>query len=196
MLALGKSSFLAAVCLACTPLSLWADTSGLGNGGDRLRIRVGDNGNGSTNTVIFDVPGANLGDGTPVPSINPISGASGNFTVRIVMDTRRIGNDPATGQFFGNSSLPMACVTPPNCGSETAPMGSISWSHRDGGDMMEQANSFNNGNQLLHTQIQPRTGPNAPGQRERDYLQFTYDNNLFLPAGTYRGTVNFSAVLQ
>lgn len=173
------------------PSEARADINNLNNNGARLRIRVGGNGNGNVDTVVFDVPGMNVGDGTPVVSTNAIPGSSGIYTVRFVMDTKRILNG-TTGNFYGDSSSPMTCDTPITCGSESVDFDAVSWVLRDGGDMMGLASSFDNTNQLLHSQTLPPLGVN--GLRYRDYAQFSYSNTQILPAGTYRGTVVFTAL--
>lgn len=171
-----------------TSFSASADVTNLNGKTPVLRLRAGSNSN-SVDTVTFDVPGLQLGDGSTVYSTNNIPGGTGVYTVRYVMDTRYY---PATGRFYADSSSPMACVTPSTCGTASIPFNTISWSIRDG-DMMDLASQFNtSSNQLLHQQ----SNPLLQGRRYRDYVRFGYANNLFVPAGTYQGQVVFSGEFQ
>ena len=162
-----------------------------------LRIRVGTNDSSGVDKVIFQVPGLQLGNGTPVVSTNLIDGASGAYTVRVVLDSRR---EPAgTARLTSDTSTPMSCISVSTCGNTTIPFNKISWSLRDG-DNFDLASQFNGGNnQLLHQQTvgansNPDPGNNSnprTGWRYRDYVKFQYVNDAFLPAGTYRGRVLF-----
>ena len=178
-----------------TTLPVLADVRALGGGNNasKLRVRVGDNALSGINTVKFEVPGLQLGNGTPVVSTNRIAGASGVYTVRVVLDNRRL---PAgTASLYADSSADMSCTTASSCGTTSIPFTAISWHLRDG-DNMELANSFDGtSNQLMHQQaVGLVTNPDLShkGWRYRDYVQFQYSNDLFLPAGTYRGEVVFN----
>lgn len=160
-----------------------------------LRIRAGDNGMGRTNTVRFTVPGLELANSTPVISTNPISGGSGSYTVRFVMDTRSY--DPPsshTGRFTVDSSQPLDCATPATCGTAFIPFNHIGWTVRDGDCFGDSSFTANTGQQI-HSQTTPPPSASSRSstRRMRNYFQYAYDNTLFLPSGTYRGTAHFEA---
>ena len=187
--------FLVFAAMFCGGLSLKAaaDVSSIGNRPAKLRIRVGDNNQAGVNTIDFQVPGLQLGNATPVVSTTNVFGGSGIYKVRVVLDNRR----PPTGtaRLTADSSSPLACVTASTCGTTTIPFTKISWSVRDG-DNFELASQFNGGvSQLLHQQTVTDSSPPDPrkGWRYRDFVQFKYANDMFLPAGTYRGRVLFKA---
>lgn len=152
-------------------------------------IRVGSPGTGVPDTVIFDVDGNQAGNGTPVDSTNVIAGGSGDFTVQFRMETRPPPAN-ATGQFFGDSTQPLSCTSPLTCAATTIPFTTISWTTRDG-DMLELATAFSGSDQLLHEQTDNIFGGATFGLRITDYVKFSFNNSELLPAGTYRGTVNF-----
>jgi len=178
-----------------------AEINSLNGGNTKLRLRVGSNGN-TTDTVIINVPDTNVGDGTPVVSTNNISGSSGQYTVRFLMDMRRYpgNNGPfplsGTARLRSNSSNSMSCITAATCGSTQIPFTTISWTQRDG-DMVTEASAYNGAPlQQLHSQVLGLGGAPGNGVRYRDYLQFSYDNATLLPAGSYRGTINFTGDYQ
>ncbi len=182
-----------AMAMVSLPVSASADVKTLGDRALKLRIRVGDNLQTGVNSISFQVPGLQLGSGTPVVSTTTLDGASGIYKVRVVLDNRRLPT--GTARLTADSSTPLACVTTSTCGATTIPFNKISWSVRDG-DNFELASQFSGGaGQLLHQQTVTDTSPPDPrkGWRYRDYVQFRYANDLFLPAGSYRGRVLFRA---
>ncbi len=177
-----------------TSTAALAEVRKIGDDTIKLRVRVGDNNPNNINKVIFNLPGQNqLGNGTEVASLNSILGGSGAFTVRVVTDNRR--DPPGTAKLFADSSSPMTCQTAVSCDGTSISFTKISWERRDG-DNFNSASSFDgSNNQLLHQQTVTDTDPANPkkGYRYRDYIKFKYANDIFLPAGTYRGRVTFYA---
>ena len=142
-----KRSLLLIASLVVT-VPAFADVQTLGGGPNstKLRLRVGTNASSGIDKVIFDVPGLQLGDGTQVISTNAIAGASGVYTVRFVLDNRRL---PAgTARLNADSSSPLACITATSCGTTTIQFNKISWQLRDG-DNMDLASAFNDSSNQL-----------------------------------------------
>ena len=165
-----------------------------------IRVRLGDNARGSTNTVIYeaDIPASmgGLPGVTAVPetiSTNAIPGRSGVFTVRVVTDlNRRSGIPNLQGTFSYDSSQPMTCVTPATCTTTNIPFTQIRWNVRDSDTHTAVTQFDGSANQV--TQIQRDTNPstNQTNTRHRNYLQYVFDNATLLPAGTYEGTVTIN----
>lgn len=190
------------VGLTCGALVVFATHAGVAEILDAstpvVRIRVGDNAVGSTNTVIYNagVP-AEMG-GLPGVTAQPqaisttnISGGSGVFEVRIVTDLNaRNGASETEGRFSMNSSQPMVCITAVTCGTETISFTTISWNTRDNDTLNVVTQYDGTANQLL--QIQRDTNPATRGNdnRHRNYNQYIFDNALLLPAGTYEGVIS------
>jgi hypothetical protein len=183
-----------------------------------LGLQIGDNSNSNTpNRVIFEVPGVPLAENTnaPVDSINTITGGSSSYTVRFELDS--LAPPEGTARLTANSGQAISCTTPTTYGSTSVSMSTISWQARDN-DNMEVSSSFNGSSgQLMHEQTVTDAGNgggggngmgmgggngmengmggnnNPTGIRHRDYVRFTYSNQELLPAGTYRGRVQFTA---
>lgn len=175
----------------------------------QLRIRVGDNVNGSVNTVIYNagIPAEldSLAGATGAPetiSTNPISGGSGIYTVRYVTDvnarTHRNNaiatNVPLTGTFSFDSSAPLTCTTPASCGGNTIPFSKIKWNIRDN-DTLNGANQYDgSANQVFQNQTDIDGAQNKKDTRHRNYYQYIYINDLLRPAGIYEGVVEINGV--
>ncbi len=165
-----------------------------------IRIRLGDNAIGSTNTVVYNagIP-ADMG-GLPgvaaqpsTISTNAISGGSGVFEVRVVTDLNaRNGLTSLTGTFAYDSSQPMTCSTPSTCGTESINFNQIRWNVRDN-DTHTSVTAFDgSANQVTNVQRDTNPANNREDTRHRNYFQYIFDNATLLPAGTYEGTVTLS----
>ncbi len=188
-----------------------------------LGLQIGDNSNSNTpNRVTFEVPGAPLADNTntSVDSTNNITGGSGSFTVRFELDS--LAPPEGTARLIANSGQAISCTTT-TCGSTSISASTISWQPRDNDNMELASSFSGGSGQLVHEQTVTDSsdvdgdgmgvgggngmgmgmgngmgnmmgGNNNPtGIRRRDYVRFTYSNQQLLPAGTYRGRVQFTA---
>ena len=165
-----------------------------------IRIRLGDDAQGSTNTVIYNagVP-ADMGGlpGVTAAPIavanNAIAGGSGSYHVRIVTDLNaRSGVTSLEGRFTYDSSTPMSCVTPASCGGTTISFQRVSWTMRDS-DTHTAIDQFDGtANQLAQIQRDTNPATNQTRTRHRNYFQYAFDNAELLPAGTYEGIVTLN----
>ena len=162
-----------------------------------IRIRLGDNVRGSTNTVIYNagIP-ADLGGLSGVTaqpdaiSTNVISGGSGVFEVRIVTDLNaRNGVVPVEGRFSYDSSVPMSCTTAATCGTTSINFDRIRWNVRDNDTHTAVTQFDGTASQTTQIQLDTNGATNQQGTRHRNYFQYIFDNQEFLPAGTYEGTI-------
>jgi len=119
-------------------------------------------------TVDFDVPVANIGDGTPV---------AGSRRIKIQLEIRSTAARPLTGFLTVDTSIPLR-----NGAGGTLPLSSISWVSRSG-DI--PAGTFSGtGNQLLAT---------FPGSaRIMDWLSFSFANDALYDPGTYSGQITYT----
>lgn len=174
----------------------------LNNNTAMIRIRLGDNVRGATNTVVYEaqIP-ADMGGLVGVTaqpeaiSTTTVSGGSGVYRVRIVTDLNaRNGLARLEGRFSYDSSQPMTCVTVASCGTSTIAFDKIRWNVRDN-DTHAAVTQFDNTPAQL-TQIQRDTNPltNRDNTRHRNYFQYVFDNAELLPAGTYEGIVTINGV--
>lgn len=195
-----KSASLAAFALAFLTVPLAAEI--LNGSTSMLRVRLGDNANGSTNTVVYDagVPAeiGGLAGVTAQPqttSDTVVSGGSGVYRVRIVTDLNaRNGLTQLDGTFSYDSSQPMLCVTPATCGGATISFTRISWNLRDNDTHTAVTQYDGTANQIEQVQTDTDPAPNRLNTRHRNYLQYVFDNAELLPAGTYEGTITLSGV--
>lgn len=166
-----------------------------------LRLRLGDNANGGTSTVIYEagIPAsmAGLTGVTASPSTtstNAVAGGSGVYTVRIVTDVNARGSvaPPLQGTFSYDSSVPMSCVTPATCAATTIPFTQISWNLRDN-DTHDLVTQYDGGaNQLAQLQTDTSAANGQFENRHRNYFEYVFDNANLLPAGTYEGTITLN----
>ncbi|MGL5003483.1 MAG: hypothetical protein ACRDAM_11135 [Casimicrobium sp.] len=142
----------------------------------QLRIKVGSQQN-SVDTVSFGtIPGASVGNGTPVPALD----RSG---IEISVYAWTPGSNERSVVLTANSSVGMHCVTTTSCGNTAIPFDTVSWTSR-GGDI--RAGRFDlSANQHLARANSDRT--------MKSTLFFRYANATVYPAGTYRGRVTFTA---
>jgi len=133
-----------------------------------ILIAVGSFG-GTIDEVSFNIPAANVGDGTPVV---------GTPTIRVLMLARAA---PANTRIVG---LVADSTTPLTSGTTTIPFSSISWSSSDT-DI--PSGTFNDGIQLLTTFFNSRL--------VYSNHTFQYDNSQVLAAGTYTGRVTYTLIM-
>lgn len=165
-----------------------------------IRIRLGDNVRGNTNTVIYtpQIP-ADMGGLIGVTaqheaiSTNFISGGSGVFEVRVVTDLNaRNGLAQLEGRFSYDSSQPMACITAATCGATTIPFDRISWNLRDSDTHTAVTQFDNTADQVTQIQLDTNPATNGTNTRHRNYFQYVFDNMELLPAGTYEGVISIN----
>jgi len=119
-------------------------------------------------TVDFDVPLANIGDGTPI---------AGSLRIKIQLELRSTAARPLTGFLTVDSSIPLS-----NGAGGTIPLTSISWISRSGD--IPSGTFSGTGNQLLAT---------FPGSvRVMDRLSFTFANDALYDPGTYSGQITYT----
>jgi len=132
----------------------------------RLRLFVGQSGP-TINEVVFTVPIAELGNGTPITS---------SPSIRFRMVIRATAANPLVGTLSVNSSTSLSN------GSSTLSFRDISWTSRDG-DIPD--GSFDG--------MPDQTLVSYPSSvRVDDMLTFSYANTSILEAGTYTGRVVYT----
>lgn len=139
----------------------------------QLHLAVGTLG-ATVDTVVFSVPAASAGSGVPI---------AGNQSVLIEVATRRgggPGGGPTTVTLTVNSSSPLTS------GPATIPMTDISWTSSAG--VIPSAAFNGTANQLLLS----FSAPNGT-TRQEDTHTFFYANTAIYSAGTYTGTVVYTA---
>lgn len=141
-----------------------------------LRFRIGTTGVGNIDNIIFDVPAANVGDGTNVNATSGGDVAAGQVTVEL----------------FGNrSAINLSPTVPPggltNGVGDSIPYSEIlvSAATGDGGPPFGLSpNGANLG--AIATRNVPVTSGTKITNRN-DVWTFVYDNSAGYPAGTYGG---------
>jgi len=119
-------------------------------------------------SVDFDVPVANIGDGTPV---------SGTRRIKIQLELRTTAATPLTGYLTVDSSIPLS-----NGSGGTIPVSSISWMSRNGD--IPSGTFSGTSNQLLAT---------YPGPvRVMDWHTFSFANDALYDPGTYNGQITYT----
>ena len=120
----------------------------------------------SVSTVGFNVPGANIGDSTPI---------RGQPDIRLLLLGRAAPPNSRVVTLTADSSIPL------DNGTSTIPFTEISWVSTGGG---VPSGSFNGATQTLVTFLNSR----AMFSRHR----FFYANSNVLEAGVYRGRVTYT----
>ncbi|HYP83516.1 hypothetical protein [Variovorax sp.] len=157
---------------------------------------------GSANAIdeiVFNVAGNNVGlTPAPVAGTNSSTNQAG-VTVRVTPSRPFFGLQPDTVTLTVDSSLALSCQTPATCSGVSIPFTSIRWTSTDasssaGANIDIQNGTFSGtaGQQLA------RFDPVALLQGSRQLsntLNFEYANSTVYPAGTYRGTVRFTATM-
>ncbi len=174
------------------------------NNASYLRIRVGDNSNGSNpNYVEYRplAPAYLTGLGAPAGqteafsiSTTDIQGGSGVFEVRFITDVNAKGFvfPPLTGTFTYNSSTGMQCITPTTCGSVTIPFTKIAWNARDNDTLNTVFQYDGSSNQTFQIQTDTSSASNRLNTRHRNFYQYRFINDQLFPAGTYEGVVTIN----
>lgn len=170
-----------------------------------IQLQVGSTGV-TVNTVNFTVNGASTSPSpvqvTGVPdSTTPATSPSGGVLVRM---RGQWNSGTETLRLSVNSAVGLACLPGTGCGSTVIPFTHISWiSHgtdasHPGFDI--QSGAFNgSATQNLASFTCCGTGTNLSSGsgtvQMSNTLVFRYSNDTLYPAGTYRGTVTFTATL-
>lgn len=168
-----------------------AATVVIGNGGSRLILRIGTN-NAAINLVSITVPGANVGNGTPVVGTNATTGnPCGADRVYISAENRANPGNSRMATLTVNSSTPLTT------GVFTIPFSQIDWvSTTPGGG---PNNCFN-----APITIASNAYTGAAGQTMTSFLnsrracvckQFRYLNQNVVSAGTYTGRVTYTLAM-
>ena len=162
------------------PASGHADTTFIGNGSAEIYVGAGFS-NPTVDTINFVVPGAKVGDGTPIAGRENNSRSSTLIDARI----RAPRNNSRVGLWTVDSSQPLTCATPATCGNTTIPMNRFRWVSQ-GGEIGD--GSFDgSANQPLYT------FPNS--RYVYVFLTFLYANDQIVPAGRYTGQVVYTLTM-
>ena len=140
---------------------------------DEIYLRVGVG--AAIETVIYNVPLANIGDGTP------IQGVPAN--IEIVVHARR---SSPMGWGSLRYSITADSSTPLTNGPYTIPFTDISWTSQDG-DIPAGTFSGAPGQVIL--------GPTRVFWLTRDWLTFSYSNVRVVASGTYTGRITYTAAI-
>jgi len=132
-----------------------------------LTIHIGSGGS-NISTVAFDVPVANIGDGSPV---------AGSRRIKIQLEIRSTAANPLTGYLSVDSSVPLS-----NGSGGTIPLSSIRWTSRQGD--IPSGSFSGTGNQLL------ATFPSS--SRIMDWHTFEFANDALYDPGTYSGHIIYT----
>jgi hypothetical protein len=166
----------------------------------RLTMRVGNQLIGAVSTVGFDVTGANTSPTpTPVTGVPSASSAPASAPANAV----RISVSNRYGIAQGNrvivtvdSSAGMACSAGP-CGSTTIPFNTISWTASSLATGTYAGQDFGSGT-FNGSGSQTLLDFSAAALQNFSIVNdwvFSYSNATLYPAGTYRGTVRFTATM-
>jgi len=147
--------------------------------------------------VVFNVTGTNLGK-TPAAVPGTVSGSASGVVIKVT-PTRPLLTFPDSVTVTVDSSLALSCQTPATCSGVNIPFTNIRWTSTD-------ATTPSGGN----TDIQSGTFTGTAGQEVARYspwgflegsrqmsntLNFSYINTTLYPAGTYKGSVRFTATM-
>ena len=168
---------IAALWLVADPATQ-AATSVIANGSAEIYVGAGSS-NFSVDTVRFQVPGANVGDGTPVQGLENGVQAS----VLIDAQARAPLRNSRTAIWTVDSSQPLRCATPATCGATAIPMSKLRWSVTDGNEIADGRFS-DSPNQPLATFLNSRY--------VYVFKRFFFVNDEVYPAGTYTGRVVYT----
>jgi hypothetical protein len=171
------------LCLAMVLLgwctNLWAGTIVNANGANEIYAGAG-NSNPTIDTVNFIVPGANVGDGTPI--VGAENGIP-NQTSLIDARARAPGTSTKTVFWVVDSSQPLVCSTPATCGSTTIALSKIRWTTPAGSEI--PSGQFSGApNQALYSFQTSRY--------VYTYQTFYFINDEIYPAGNYAGRVTYT----
>ncbi len=180
-------------CIAAlATLGAQAATVVINNGGGRLILQIGSTA-ATINQVDFSVPGANVGDGTPIVSsgVTPADPTCPTNSVLIDAQARSQSSNPRTATLSVDSSAPLTT------GTFTIPFTQIAWSSTAPGG---------GPNACLDAPVTIPSGvfSGAPGQSLISFVtsqracvcaQFSYLNQSIVSAGTYTGRVTYTLAM-
>lgn len=149
--------------------------------------------------VIFNVTAANAGL-TPAP----VTGSQ-SITVRVSPSRpSQVFAESRPVTLVVDSSAGMPCITPTSCGATLIPFSTISWTSTDAtspsqGDI--QSNTFSGGAAQTLASFNAATSTffgifDSDTRFMSNTLTFRYANSTVYPAGTYSGTVRFTATMM
>ena len=179
-------------------------TNNTGSSNYQLALRVGSP--AGVDTVSFSVTGNNV-------ALNPQPVVGAPAIDVWVLPLRPAGNTttarPVT--LMVDSSSPLQCQTPATCGTTTIPFNKISWlasnsSGAGAGDITNSTFSGGAGQQIAAFDANTTyctfwllfcwNWAYQTDQLSATRMIFSYANDVIYPAGTYQGTVRFTATLQ
>lgn len=168
------------VLLLAVSNGAFAETTIIGSGSAEIYVGAGYS-NPSVDTINFRVPGAKVGDGTPVAGLENNSRTATLIDARI----RAPRANSRIGIWTVDSSQPLSCATPATCGSTTIPMNRFRWVSQ-GGEVGD--GSFDGStNQPLYS------FPNS--RYVYVFKTFYYANDAIVPAGRYTGRVVYTLTM-
>ena len=137
--------------------------------------------NPTLDTIHFRVPGAKVGDGSPIAGLENQSRRSTLVDARI----RAPRAYSRIGIWTVDSSQPLTCATPASCGNTTIPMNQFRWVSQ-GGEIGD--GSFDGStNQPLYS------FPNS--RYVYVFKTYYYANDTIVPAGRYTGRVVYTLTM-
>lgn len=166
--------------LAALPARAPATTTIIANGSAEIYVGAGYS-NPTLDTVNFRVPGARVGDGSPIAGLENQSRTTSLIDAR----ARAPVTSSRTAIWTVDSSVPLTCATPASCGNTTIPLTKFRWS-ADGGEIPD--GSFDGtANQVLYTFRNSRY--------VYVFKTFYYINDTIVPAGRYTGQVVYTLTM-
>lgn len=189
-----------ALCLVCEAGAVVTLTQGY-NGTRTLTMRVGTPTAGTIDTVQFDVENSPSGNSRPTAaSVNgngiAIPASSGGVVIDMNMKVPS-GNAPQSMTTTVSSPVALTCLLG-GCGGATIPFSSISWVVTPTPSGQYAAIDWKNGTFVGGTAQQVLSFTLSGGAGIVDAqstLNFSYANTTAYPAGTYSGTVTYTASL-
>ena len=166
-----------------------------------LTLRVGTPTTGTIDTVQFNVSGASVGNSLPwAASSNgngtPVAASSGGVVINMNMKAPS-GNTPQSVTTTVTSPAGLTCISG-GCSSASIPFSKISWTATP-----QSSDDFQNGTFIAGSAQTIQAGVlsgffiNFLGGTydASTTLNFTYANDTAYPAGSYSGTVTYTATL-
>ncbi|MGE0310315.1 MAG: hypothetical protein AB7P21_01650 [Lautropia sp.] len=170
----------ASVLLVAAPVAARAETTIIGSGAAEIYVGAGYS-NPTVDTIHIRVPGARVGDGTP------IAGLENNSRTATLVDARI--RAPRANSRIGiwtvDSSQPLVCATPATCGSTTIPMNRFRW--------ISQGGEIGDGGFDGSTNQPLYSFPNS--RYVYVFKTFFYANDAIVPAGRYTGRVVYTLTM-
>lgn len=175
---IGRLAAIIVLGSALAPLAVRAGTTIVASGSAQIYVGAGSS-LSSIDTIRFDVPGSEVGSGSPV------AGREGGTVTATLIDAyaRSPGASQRTAVWSVDSSQPLVCSTPSTCGSTSIPLTKFRWI-ASGGSEVGNGGFLGVPNQVLQTFRASRY--------VYVYLTFLYANDEIVPAGTYVGRVVYT----